>query len=330
MKEHAQSRIELFWMNTQRLKGKFVWQDALLRRLAALLFAAQDKEVDEVAIRDSHDLIKRNTSRLSSFRGNSVMSLSALLALHDSRESQLAETIHVYDLMKASGFKASDYLVIAAYQIAANTRREGYSHTIERAKAFYDGMKARHYFITGHNDYIYAAMLGLSDVEVDAGLERMEQLYEALKPEFRSADALQALTQVLVLSGDNEGIETHLLDLRDAFKRRGMRLDRQHTLSSLGLLSLLPADPGTLADEVIEAYESLRTRAGFGQWSVTRQELLLFASALIALGYVDDAKHGILETAISTSLTNIIIAEQTAIFVAAASTAAASSSSNSS
>lgn len=329
MKEHTKSRIELFWMNTQKLKGKFVWQNILLKRLAALLYAAEDREVDDVAIRESHDLIKANTSSFSSFRGNSAMSLSTLLALHDNRDSQLGETIRVYDMMKAAKFRASDYLVIAAYQIAANTGREEYSKTIERAKAFYDGMKARHYFITGENDYIYAAMLGLSNVEIGSGLERMEQLYEALKPEFRSGDALQSLTQVLVLSGETEGVESHLLDLRDRFSQRGMKLDKQYTLASLGVLSLLPADPETLADEVIEAYEFLRARPGFGQWSVTKQELLLFASALIALGYVDDVKNGILQTTISTSLTNIIIAEQTTIAVAVATSAAASSSNSS-
>jgi hypothetical protein len=328
MKEGTQSRLELFWMNTQRMKGKFVWQNTLLKRWAALLYAAEDRVIDYDAIRESHTLIKENTSGFSSFRGNCVLSISTLLALHENRQDQLVETLRVYEMMKAAKFRASDYLVVAAFQIAANTRMEDYGQVIERARAFYDGMKARHYFITGQNDYIYAAMLGLSNVEVESGLERMEQLYQELRPGFSSGDAVQALTQVLVLSEEIERVKMNLLDLREGFKRKGMRLDKQYTLPSLGVLSLLPADPENLVDEVVEMYEALRTKPGFGQWSVTKQELLLLASALISMGYVNHGKDGVLGTTISTSLTNIIMAQQTAMIAVVASSAAASSSSS--
>lgn len=329
MKEHLNANVELFTDNMQMLKGKFIWQNVLLKRLAALLYAARGERINMSALQESYELIKENTKMLSYFRGNSLMSIATLLSFHDDKKKQFAGTLTVYDQMKASKFRASDYLVIAAYQIAGGTDKDQYAVTIERTRVFYDGMKAQHRWITGQNDYIFAAMLGLSDIEIKSGLKQIEMLHRALKPHFRPADGVQALSQVLALGGEGRDMVSRVLDLSDKFRQRGMRLDRAYTLPSLGVLSLLPSSGDTLADEVIEVYELLRTKKGFGRWSVSKQELLLLSSALISYDYADKASNHLLTSALSTSLTNIIIAQQTAIaiMIATSSSAAASSGS---
>ncbi|MDQ0194224.1 DUF4003 family protein [Paenibacillus wynnii] len=164
MKEQYTARLELFADNAQRVKKAFAWQNAMVNRLAALLYTAENKIADDGAIRESFELIKENTGLFSSFRGTSAISIAALLSLSTDRQTQLAHTLAVYDMMKNAKFRASDYLVVAAYQIAANTTSDQYLRTVERVKAFYDGMKAHHRFLTGQDDYIFAAMLGLSDI----------------------------------------------------------------------------------------------------------------------------------------------------------------------
>lgn len=329
MNEKYQSKLDLFVANTQKIKNSFIWQSTMPKRLAALLYAVEDKDIDCDAIRESHEFIKRNTGLFSAFRGNSAISIATLLSLSEDRESRFSDTLTVYDMMKNEGFRASDYLVVAAYQIAAHAQKDKFAKVVERAKEFYDGMKEEHRFLTGRDDYIFAAMLGLSDVELETGLVRMEQFYIALKPKFFSGNGLQALAQVLVLGGETEKAVPRVLALSEAFRRQRIRLDKENTLSSLGVLSLLPADIDTIACDVIGVYEFLRTQKGFGSWTITKQELLLFSSAIVAFKNVDDAKNGLLTTAISTSLTNIIIAQQTAIAAAAASSAAAAASSSS-
>ncbi|MBT2289698.1 DUF4003 family protein [Paenibacillus albidus] len=326
MREQYAARLELFAANAQKTKKTFIWQNAMINRLAALLYAVEDKIVDDDAIRESYELIKDNTKRFSAFRGNSAISIAALLSLSPDKKTRLTDTLAVYDLMKAAKFRASDYLVVAAYQIAANTTSSQYEQTVERAKAFYDGMKANHRFLTGQDDYIFAAMLGLSDLDMERGLSSMEQLYAELKPEFPSGNSVQALTQVLVLGEETSGTSANVLALRDAFRTRDIRLDKQYTLSSLGVLSLLPCGQETLVDEVSETYDYLRTQKGFGNWAITKQELLLLSAALVAFWHVEEIRSGILTTAVSTSITNIVIAQQTAIAVAATSSAAAASS----
>lgn len=101
--------------------------------------------------------------------------IATLLSLSGSMEQQLSDTMEVYDRMKKSKFRSSDFLVMAAYQIAAGTDSAAYGTTIDRTKAFYDGMKENHRFYTGKDDYIFAAMLGLSDLDIETALKRMEQ-----------------------------------------------------------------------------------------------------------------------------------------------------------
>lgn len=326
MKEPYITRLELFADNAQTIKKAFAWQNALVTRLAALLYTAGNRIADPEAIRASQELIKENTRLFSSFRGNSAITIATLLSLSGEQERRLTNTLAVHQLMKDSKFRTSDYLAVAAYQIAAHAPSDQYAATVERTKAFYDGMKARHRFLTGQDDYIFAAMLGISDIGVERGIERMEQLYTELKPEFYSGNSVQALTQVLVLGADTPEPAARVLALREAFRSRGIRLDKEYTLSSLGVLSLLPYDPEGIVNDVSETFEYLRTRKGFGSWSITKQELLLLSASLAALQYVEEVRSGMVTTVLSTSITNIIIAQQTAIAVAAASSAAASSS----
>ncbi len=326
MKAQFEARLELFAQNTQTIKKAFAWKSGQINRLAALLYTAANRTVDVDAIRGSSDLIKSTTGPFSTFRGNLSVCIAALLSLSDGKEALLADTLTVYDLLKGLKFRASDYLVVAAYQIAAHTTPDQYQRTADRARHFYDSMKANHRFLTGQDDYIFAAMLALSDLEPERGTARMEQLYAELKPEFLSGNSVQALTQVLVLGEDTPEAAARVLALRDAFRSRNIRLDKEYTLSSLGVLSLLPAGHETLVQDISDTYESLRTKKGFGSWSITKQELLLLSAALVAYKQIDELKNGILTTALSTSLTNIVIAQQTAIAVAATSSAAAASS----
>lgn len=330
MNEQFTARLDLFAENAQRIKKAFPWQNTMVNRLAGLLYTAENKAADVEAIRTCHELIKENTGLFSSFRGASVISIAALLSLSDHKEQQFANTQTVYDIMKEAKFRASDYLVIAAYQIAANTTSDRYQHTVDRTRAFYDSMKAKHRFLTGQDDYIFSAMLGLSDIEVDHGVERMEQLYTSLKPEFLSGNSVQALTQVLVLGEEAPEAAAHVLALRDAFRAEGIRMDKEYTLSSLGVLTLLPCGSDELVTEVSETYEYLRTKKGFGSWSIGKQELLLLSAALVAFKYVDEVRSGVLTTTLSTSITNIVIAQQAALAGAAAASAAAAASSSSS
>lgn len=324
MDAKALQRLDLFAENTYGAKDGFFWQDSSIRRLAALLYAAQDRAMDVTAIRQCMDLIKRSAGIFSYFRGNFALVMATQLSLCADPETVLHRTLQVYDAMKQTGFRSSDYLVIASHQIASAAPADATDTVVRRAKAFYTGMRSDHFLLTGQDDYIFAAMLGLSDIDVSSGVERLEREYQALRPEFifTSGSGIQALAQVLVLGGESPDAHRRVMALRQHLRQAGLRLDRSDTLSSLGVLALLPTAVDVLAAEVEETAGTLRAKKGFSGWSVQKEELLLHSAALVAYHYVDQARRGVLQSALSTSIANILIAQQSAVAASTAASAA--------
>ena len=324
-----QSKLELFVSNYRLAKSAFFWKNTLSKRLAALLFVAENQVLDPQAIKQAEALIKASTGLFSSFRGNSVLTVASLMALADDPRERLKSTLQVYDLLKAARFYASDYLVVAAALIAKQAAPGQFAQVASKAKAFYDAMKSAHWFLTGQDDHIYAAMFGLSDIDTKIGIEQLEVLYQDLKVEFRHRNSLQAMATVFVLAGKNRDVVRRVSTLKDLFRDRRLKMHQQYTIASLGILSLLPQDDLVIVDSVQSIYDYLRSQPGFGPWSVSKQELLLYSAALFSFTSADQMEKGLLVGTISTSIASIIIAQQTAAVIAAssASTAAAASSS---
>jgi hypothetical protein len=231
--------------------------------------------------------------------------------------------------LKAAKLHASDFLAVAAYQIAAQAEPSDFDNIVARTRGFYDGMKERHFFYTGQDDYIFAAMLGLSDLDVAPGAENIERIYTRFKDEFWSSNSVQTLAQVLALGNADDYVIGRVLALRDALREQKIKLDKTYTLPLLGILALMPVEIDTIVHDLDAARDVLRTKKGFGQMSVSTQELLIFAASITAGGYVENIKDGVLTAAISTSISNIIIAQHAAMVAAvSASTAAAAAASS--
>jgi len=330
MKKEMQEKLALFSSNAQAIRNEFSMHDTLIKKLAALLYALDNKQINTVAIKNNHTLIKNNTGIFSMFRGSMGLCVAAMLSLKDDPEELFAQTITVYEMLRSVKFRASDYLVVAAAEIALGAKPAEFQKVVDRTKSFYDGMKAYGFFRTGQDDYIYSAMLGLSSVDVHAGTENIDKLFRQFKPEFRQGNSVQALAQILVLSGEHDSAVSRIVMLKDAMKRQGIRLDRTYTLPALGVLALLPVDIATIVNDIYEVQESLQTQKGFGAWSVSKQALLLFSSAIVSSVYSKDIETGAIAASVSTSIASIVIAQHAALVAAmsasTAATAAASSS----
>lgn len=324
------SSAELFCKNTRHLKKEMPFQDPNMRRLSAFFYTLKGRDADASAIKNARRIIRDNAGIFSSFRGNTVLCISTLLALTENPEELFANTMNVYRMLKQLKFRGSDHLALAAYQIASGTTPDAFQQTAERARSFYEGFKRNHWLLTGQDDYIYAAMLGLTDLDVSSATNRMEQFYGTLKPEFWSGNSVQSLTQILVLGEESSGTIARLLSLRNRFRDQRMKIDKEYTLPSLGILAMIPVDDRQIVADVKEVTEYLRSQKGFGPLSVPQQEILLLASSLVSNRYIDDAKEGIMTTALSTSLTNILLAQQAACIAGVSAATAATASSNSS
>jgi len=328
MEQVSKNKLSLFANNWEAIRKEFKWHNAMTRRMAALLYAQENKSIDCEAIRNCHALIKESTGVFSTFRGNMSLCVATLLSLSLNPQMLFDETLKVYGMLKETKLRASDYLVVAAHQIAAQSEAPNYQNIVSRTRAFYDGMKSRNFFATGHDDYIFAAMLGLSDIDVSAGTERVAQIVDRLKGEFWSKNSVQSLSQILTLGNSCDETVERVLSLRNLLRAQKIRLDKTYTLPALGVLVLLPVECNVIIRDIDEAQQTLRVQKGFGSFSVPKQELLMFAAAVVASEYAQNVQSGVITAALSTSITNIIIAQQIAMIAAvSASTSAVAASS---
>ena len=76
-----QNKLTLFATNTEEIRTEFKWQNVMTRRMAALLYAQENRAIDGDAIRRCHTMIKESTGVLSTFRGNMALCMAALLSL---------------------------------------------------------------------------------------------------------------------------------------------------------------------------------------------------------------------------------------------------------
>ena len=173
-------------------------------------------------------------------------------------------------------------------------------------------------------------MLGLSDIEVKSGVEKIENLYQRLKPHFWAKNSVQTLAQILILSGECDKAVNRVLELREALKEQRLRLDKTYTLPAMGVLALLPVDIDIIVQDIIYAKSFLRAQIGFGSLYMSTQELLLLISSIIAAEYAEEMNDGMITASLSTSIASIIIAQQTAVIMAAVSAGAIAAASSSS
>jgi hypothetical protein len=173
-------------------------------------------------------------------------------------------------------------------------------------------MKANHFIAADSDDYIYSAMLALSDLDIAEGSRRIEQFHEAQKNEFWDKGSVLALSQVLTLCGADDAIVSRLREMRGAFRAQGIKLDRAYTLPMLGMLASLPLPIESLVMGIADAQAFLRSEKIFGPFYISAQEPLLIVSALVADEYAAGFQKSVLNMTLTTGIANIIVAARSA------------------
>jgi hypothetical protein len=305
----------------------------MMHCLGALLYTDAGKSADVEAIKNAKEIIKENTGLFSSFKETTFFALSVLLSLDADPQGLFERSFKIFGELKTAGFYGSPYLTLAAFSIAKRPDITDTEPVVRLAKEFYDAMKKKHRFLTSADDYGYAAMLALTGRLVEPAINEMETCYEVLKKEFGSGNALQSLTHVLTLGEEAADIKcSRAVKIYDKLAEKGCKPSRYEELASLGILVLISSDVDKITEEIKNAYEVLLEKKGFGKWSLGKHERIMYAAALVTSEYMEGIGKDSAQLALANSMTNIVIAQQTAMIIAATSAAgavAASSSSNS-
>ncbi len=329
MRESLKYKCEMFANNYNELKRKFKWNSDINTRLGALLYTMENREADADAIERCRRIIKENTGVFSQFKDTTNFMTSVMLSLQADPEPMFKSVLTVYEAMKKEGFHSSPYLVLAAISIALQADPYDYRRVITSAKNYYDAMKEEHKFITSSDDYGFAALLAVSEKQVYQAVREMEDCYRILKGDFYGANAVQALSHVLTFSEEAADAKCRrVAELNRAMKDRKCKIGSGIELSFLGVIALLQEDAMKLTDEIVAVRDYLKNKKGFGNWSMTGTERVMFAVAIVCDDYLTDIRRNTVEYTLANNVTGILIAQQMAVMAAASGAAAAAAASN--
>ncbi len=330
MNTRIENKLDIFADYTIQLGKVMKWDYKLTHMLCAMLYTNENRILDSNRIIEMKGYIKKNTSFFSCFKGTTLPIIATMLSLSSNPESLFARTRVIYDKMRQHKFHGSDYLTIAAMQVAKMKTDSEYDNIVNRMKEFYDGLHKMHPFLTSTDDYIYTAMLAMTDIDMDSAICRIVTIEERLKPTLGGGNDMQALALVLLLADQNDDkLCDRVLELYKYLKEKKYKLHYNGTMSTLGVLAMTSSDMNLIAEELASGAEYLKEKKGFGVFSIGKVQRAMFSANFVALQYIGDMKNNLLEGTVSTNVANIIIAQQMATIAATmAATSAAASSSN--
>lgn len=332
MDSDLKQKVDLMIDNYNKLKGGFPWEASLIKHFGAMTHAIRDRKVNIEALEEIKNYIKKETSWMSYFRGTNKFITANLLYFEEDYKIFFRDIQEVYKLMGNKGFGSSSYLPLAAYTIAKQCNKEEWDYRIDRMREFYQKMKANHFWLTSHDDYVYAAVLATSDLNVNEASEEIERCYKCLnEQQFYKGNDLQTLSHILAIGEENYKEKCNkAVNIYEKLNRKGCRL-QYSGLAILGLLTLITDDIEKITDEIKEVYDYIYEQDSYGFWSLDKSMRTVLAASLVSDSYIDSIKKGILQVSLGNSINAILIAQQQATIAAAtaASAAAASASSSS-
>ena len=328
-------KINLFLENNKALedvKGSWGMYGFQIKS-SALTCTMKNQRVDTDRINLALDIIKKNTSMFSNFRGINKLTTAITISFEDDMEYSLKEIISIYDKLKDEFF-TNEYLVMAA-QVIFNARyRVNVDDSVRNTRVAYDYMKKHHRFLTGQEDIANAAIIATTSANLEETFNEIEESYQYLKDNRISySNNIQSLSHILSLI-NLPSIQKcdEVLAMNSIMKEKNVPL-KDYFIPMLGIITFLADNKEDFAMNIADVSMNLKKEKGFGNFALGSNFRNMISATLVSIDYLDTLDNNIKENIIintnNIALT-VAIAMQTAVFVssaAAASAAAASSSS---
>lgn len=330
MRDSLTYRCDLLIKNYESIKSVAGWENTIMVKLSAYVFACKNRMVNPDVIRQCKQIIKNSAGVFSNFRGITRLYTISGLALADRPEEKMEQMVNAYNCLKLE-FGRSDYMVAAAGILADFVEPAMYEQVVHSARSIYKKLKEEHPFLTGREDITFAVLFALSEKEESVLLREVEECFQNLRKHFYSKNDVQALSFVLALGDSDVSYKCkRTMDLYEQLVKHGCKFGKGNELASLGVLALAEVDIETLVNEIAQVNECLKGKKGFGFWSSSNRERLMFAGMLVMNDYVSERTENqeTMKITALNSVVSIIIAQQAATCAAIAAASASASASS--
>ncbi|MHC1682207.1 MAG: DUF4003 family protein [Clostridiaceae bacterium] len=330
MELELQSKVDSMINNFRILKEAFPWNNYFTNHFGAMYHVIKEENVEVEDLERIKEYLKDEIGRFSYFRGMNEGFFINLLYFQDDYRGFFKNTLTVYDKLRKVGFSRNNYLPLAAYTINAEVPFDMHDITIDRTKKFFQRMKKNHFWLTNTEDYIFAAMLAITDKDIDTTMESVEACYKGLNERgFSKGNTLQAISNTLAISDkpDEEKV-ARVIGFNNEFKKQKIKLGH-FAGYLLGIISLINVEIEKVVQDIKEIDQYLYKTKGYGFWSLDKDMRMVLSISLATNKYMKEVEIGVIQATIGNSINAMIIAQQSAMIAACSASAASAASGNS-
>ena len=281
MKDYVQEICERFVDSRAMLKPCFKWSSTTDQCCRASLMLDEDTYITETRIQLIREFLKKNEGIFSSLRSHIEIPLVVKMSLARDYQEYYVTLKAIMRELKMGILFSDSYRIVASMIIMENCNPEDFRHYLDKTKMIYEQMKRDHSWLTADYDIIFAALLAVSDIDVDNILLEMDEAFRILKREFRSSRT-QELSHILALNLNSPGEKvSRFLEIHDLLKGNGIKVSKSYHLELLAVLSLLDMDDQSIVEQINQAETYLNTYPEFRGWNMFRDERLMYAIMLV-------------------------------------------------
>lgn len=326
MNQDMKERCELFIKNRDAIKSAFSWDGDAMAIMGSVLYTGKMVTVDVAKMKECEQILKKKAGFFSDFRGNLKLAMICNMAMSEDPAVYFDGVDEVYKELNKNKIFGSEYRILAAMTIYSNAEADK-NAAVERTLQIYQGMKKEHPFLTSDEDIAFAAMLAMTDMDIDELMNEMEQCYTAMKKYFSSDNAVQSLSHMLALNdlpvdAKCQRVQEIYGGLKDAKRKYGTGYE----LSTLGALSMLDFSTREIVEKICEVDDFLKEQKGFGTFGTGNTARLMYATLLTMANYMPESD--VMEKAVMGSTLATVIAQQMALIAVVVTTTATTTVNN--
>lgn len=198
-----------------------------INHFAAIIYGSREEDIPIKKVKEIRSCVKKETSRISSFRGDILYIVSFLIALEENVEKFVSDMLSTYEKLRELEFRDSPYLVLASYSIVKYVEPELRFSRIIKMREIYGVIREKYKNVTNHEDYLECALLAINEIDEAFMTSFMGEMFnEFSKIENLSKNSIQALSMTMMLNS-NKSAHFDIKKLLLGINKKGMRIGRQ-------------------------------------------------------------------------------------------------------
>lgn len=227
------------------------------------------------------------------------------MVLMDDPEQYLLKTKEIYNQMNNNSIIGSDSKLISSITISNHTIDKNFDTYIKKTDSIFKQMKENHKWLTSDNDLPFAALLAVSDIDINMLFIEIEKCYQILKNKFEK-NAAQSLSHVLVLyKGDYLKKCNKVIEIFDGLKKSKHSFGTNYELSSLGMICSVDIDNEQLINEICEVDNYLKRQKCFGIFSVNKYTRRMYAALIVMSVHNNDSS--VIQNIVTNNISSMIL-----------------------